>query len=100
MSSSPVDSSRLVRDAIAQATELSVSGRWSNAMQVELDQGFERAARKALRAAALYERSVMLRRIARRVIPTGLRPIAKRAARLLDRLMARGSSRKSGPQRR
>lgn len=50
----------------------------------ELDAGFERAAREALADPALLERSLRLRRIARRVVPESLRPAAKRLVAQAD----------------
>ncbi len=89
-----------MREATDRAAELRSSGRWSNAMQAELDQAFERAATKALRTAALYERSVVLRRVARRIVPRSLRPVAKRAVRVFDGLTARAPASASEEQPR
>ena len=45
---------------------------------------FERAATDALRAPVLAERSIVLRRLAKRLIPVSLRPVARRGVAVLD----------------
>jgi hypothetical protein len=49
-----------------------------------LDAGFERAARAALADPALVERSLRLRRLARRVVPESMRPAARTLAGKAD----------------
>jgi len=45
---------------------------------------FERAATDALRAPVLAERSIVLRRVGKRLIPASLRPVARRGVGVLD----------------
>ena len=84
--------------ALHVAEELQSSGRWSKAMQNELDRSFEHAAVGALRRAALYERSVKLRHLARLVVPTALRPAVKRTAALVNRIRGQLLGAKSEPR--
>ena len=62
---------------------------WSAEDDVRLGTGYEQAAAAALRAPLLAERSVALRRIAKRVIPKALVPAARRGVAAIDGLSRR-----------
>jgi hypothetical protein len=70
--------------ANAAAAALVATGRWTPAATARLDEAFERAARAALRAPVLSERSLVLRRVAQRVVPPRYRPIVRRLVRRAD----------------
>jgi hypothetical protein len=54
-----------------------------------MSEAFESAAVVALRAPVLAERSIVLRRIGKRVVPVSLRPVARRGVAVLDGLSRR-----------
>lgn len=72
---------------------------WRQSESDATNAAFQDAARRALRAPVLAERSVHLRRLAKRVLPSALRPTAKRlvvhfdktSRALASRLAKRGS---------
>jgi hypothetical protein len=66
---------RARRDVIALAEER----RWTDEDDAELDRRFARATFDAQRAPRLAERSVRLRKLARRTVPRSLRPKLRRA---------------------
>ena len=75
--------------ATTAADALVADGRWSDADDAALDDAFEVAARAALAVPSLAERAPRLRRIARLVVPAGLRPSLGRLARRVDALIRR-----------
>jgi len=52
-------------------------------------EAFERAATDALRAPVFSERSIVLRRILKRLVPTPLLPTARRAVLVIDGISRR-----------
>jgi hypothetical protein len=76
----------LVARARREAASAVASGRWSAARAAEWAALFERSAVDALRAPVLAERSIVLRRIGKRLVPTRLLPVARRAVRVADAL--------------
>ena len=58
---------------------------WGPNERARATQDYERATRRALRAPALAERSVVLRKVGKRVVPQRLVPLAKRLVRGFDR---------------
>lgn len=85
----PETPARRVADrGAATADRLRASKAWTGRDEAELDQRFEAAAVAALRVPALAERSAVLRRVGRQVIPARLRPMVRIAARSLDRAAA------------
>jgi hypothetical protein len=67
----------IVARAVAAVHELHVAGSWMAGDTARLDDAFEHAARAALRAPALSERSLVLRRVAKRIVPERYRPAAR-----------------------
>jgi hypothetical protein len=59
---------------------------WSAEDDVRVELAYEQAAASALRAPLLAERSVALRRVAKRVIPKALVPATRRAVGVVDGL--------------
>jgi hypothetical protein len=55
----------------------------------EMERAFEQSARQALRAPAFAERSVLIRRAAKRLLPRRLVPVAKRSVARFDALSKR-----------
>lgn len=78
-------SESIVAAAREDLAQLGVDGRWGAEDDAELERRFGRATYDALRAPRLAERSVRLRRIARRTIPRQLRPKLRRALARLER---------------
>lgn len=78
----------VARRGAARAAAVRRAAQWSAADDAELDRRFEAAAVAALRVPALAERSAYLRRVGRRVVPERLRPVARRAAGVVDRVGA------------
>lgn len=72
---------------------------WSAEDDVRLETAYEQAASSALRAPLLAERSVALRRIAKRVIPKSLVPAARRAVGAVDGLSRRVVGSRPGRRR-
>jgi len=68
----------------AEARRILEEGRWSTEDTARLDEEFERAAKAALRAPVLAERSLVLRRVGKAVVPARWRPAARRAVGHLD----------------
>jgi hypothetical protein len=62
---------------------------WSDADDARAELIYEEAATSALRAPLLAERSVVLRRVAKRVVPKALVPATRRAVGVVDRLSRR-----------
>ncbi len=81
--------SAVVAAAEADAARLRDEGIVSDAYAHELDVRFEAAAVRALRVPALGERSAVLRRFAKRVVPERARPFVRRAAFRGDRTFRR-----------
>ncbi len=78
-----LDAAPLVAAAQADAAALR-AGPCPPQFIAELDAGFERASRAALADPALAERSLRLRRIARRIVPESMRPTARQLAAHAD----------------
>jgi hypothetical protein len=70
----------------AEAKQLRDGGRWGADDTARLDEEFERAARGALRAPVLADRSLRLRRVAKALVPARCRPLARRGVAHLDAL--------------
>jgi hypothetical protein len=79
----------VARRAEVAAASLVAEGRWTAADDAALDAAFEAAARAALAVPSLTERAPRLRRFARLVVPTSLRPLLGRTARRVDALLRR-----------
>jgi hypothetical protein len=79
-------SDSIVADARNDVASLASEGRWSKADEAELERKFERATFDALRAPRLAERSVRLRRLARKTIPRRLRPKLRRGLARVERV--------------
>lgn len=62
---------------------------WRGEDDVEIERVYERVAIAALRTPLLAERSVALRRIAKRVVPRRLLPVARRGVAVIDNLSRR-----------
>lgn len=92
------DAARLVASAQEGARQLVLSGKWTGAMQSELDVSFQHAALAAQRASTLYERSVYLRQIARRVIPRRLFPLLRDSVQVVAHARQWAGSRARGPR--
>jgi hypothetical protein len=75
----------LIAAARADVERLATTGRWTAADAAELDRAFERSATGALRALRLAERSLLLRRIARRFVPASARPYLRRMLAFAER---------------
>jgi hypothetical protein len=75
--------------ATAAAEALVAAGRWNEADDAMLDEAFDDSARAALAVPSLAERAPGLRRIARLVVPAGLRPGLGRLARRVDAIIRR-----------
>jgi hypothetical protein len=75
----------LIAAARADVERLAATGRWTAADAAALDRAFERSATRALRAPRPAERSLLLRRIARRVVPAAARPYLRRMLALAER---------------
>jgi hypothetical protein len=72
---------------------------WSAEDDARVELSYEQAATSALRAPLLAERSVALRRIAKRVVPKALVPAARRAVGVVDGLSRRAiGSRRPRPR--
>lgn len=78
------DASRFFKRVQVESQRISAQYWGSNERDGAL-RAFEEAARQALRAPALAERSVVLRRVGKRVLPASLRPFAKQVVRVIDR---------------
>ncbi len=78
-------SESIVADARRDVMELATEGRWNKEDEAELERRFERATYDALRAPRLAERSVRLRKIARRTIPRPWRPRLRRGLARIER---------------
>jgi hypothetical protein len=72
---------------------------WSAEDDARVELAYEQAAAAALRAPLLAERSVVLRRVAKRVVPKALVPAARRAVGVVDGLSRRVIGRR-GPRTR
>jgi hypothetical protein len=70
--------------ARARAAAAARASVWPQSRSDDLAAAFERSATDALRAPVLAERSVMLRRVGKVVIPATLRPAARRAVKRVD----------------
>ncbi|MGP8162406.1 MAG: hypothetical protein ACLQAN_01265 [Acidimicrobiales bacterium] len=68
----------IIARARVDVERLAAAGRWTAENTAELDRVFERSATRALRRPRFAERSLMLRRIARRVVPAPARPYLRR----------------------
>jgi hypothetical protein len=76
--------------ASVQAEAQRITARyWGPSESEAATHAYEVAAKQALRAPALGERSVALRRVGKRVVPTSLVPLTKRVVRGFDRLSKR-----------
>jgi hypothetical protein len=62
---------------------------WPQIRTEQANAAFERAATEALRAPVLAERSVVLRRVAKYVVPKSARPLARRFVGRVDALSRR-----------
>ena len=72
---------------------------WSAEDDARVELAYEQAAASALRAPLFAERSVALRRIAKRVVPKALVPAARRAVGVVDALSRRAiGSRRARPR--
>jgi hypothetical protein len=72
---------------------------WGADEDAAAELAYEQAAASALRAPLLGERSVALRRVAKRVVPKALVPAARRAVGVVDGLSRRlGSARRTRPR--
>ena len=79
------DVARFVANVEAEADRL--TARYWGPDQVEAAaRAYELAAKQALRAPVLAERSVVLRRVGKRILPVRLVPVAKRMVRGFDGL--------------
>jgi hypothetical protein len=79
--------SSVVAAAHGDAERLAADGRWTSEKTVELDRAFERAAVQALRRPRFAERSLVLRRLARLVVPAAARPSLRRALGTVERAL-------------
>jgi hypothetical protein len=77
--------SSVVAAARSDIERLAAEGRWTLEDSDGLDRIFERAATRALRTPRLSERSLVLRRVARLVVPRPARPYLRRALALVER---------------
>jgi hypothetical protein len=78
------DAPRFFERVRAESQRISAQYWGANERDAAL-RAYEEAARQALRAPALAERSVVLRRVGKRVLPASLLPLAKRVVRGIDR---------------
>jgi hypothetical protein len=79
----------IVAAAEADAARLRSEGTVGDSYERELDERFELAAVRALRVPAFAERSAVLRRAAKRVVPRRARPLARGLAHRGDRALRR-----------
>jgi hypothetical protein len=79
-------SDRVAADARRDVSSLASNGRWTAEDDAQLERSFARATYDAMRAPRLAERSVRLRKIARRTIPRPLRPKLRRALARVERV--------------
>ncbi|MGD0741686.1 MAG: hypothetical protein ABSA31_00085 [Acidimicrobiales bacterium] len=86
--------SSLVAAARSDAARLAAEGRWTEADSAELGRVFERSAARALRTPRLAERSLVLRRFARRIVPARARPHLRRALAFVERPLGVVSARR------
>ena len=77
--------SSVVAAARSDVERLAAEGRWTREDADGLDRLFERAATRALRTPRFAERSLALRRVARRVVPGRARPYLRRALAFVER---------------
>ena len=77
--------SSVVAAARSDVERLAAEGRWTLEDSDGLDRIFERAATRALRTPRLSERSLVLRRVARFVVPRPARPYLRRVLALVER---------------
>ena len=80
--------------ARADAERLAAEGRWTPEDSDELDRIFERAATRALRTPRFSERSLVLRRVARLLVPRPARPYLRRALAFVERLLGAFAARR------
>ena len=79
-----VDTSHFLGRVEEEAQRISVQ-YWGPNERARATQHYESATRLALRAPALGERSVVLRKVGKKVLPERLVPLAKRLVRGFDR---------------
>jgi hypothetical protein len=79
-----LDTSGLL-DRIAKEADRITSETWGSAQREATAHAYEVSARHALRVPMFAERSVVLRRVAKRIVPRSLVPITKRVVRGFDR---------------
>ncbi len=77
---------QIVAESRRDVDSLDAEGRWSAEDDNDLERRFARATYDALRAPRIAERSVRLRKIARRTIPRPLRPKLRRALARIERV--------------
>ncbi len=77
----------------AEAQRLRSSETWTRLDDELAAMSFERAARAALSAPLLLERSTLLRGIARRYVPEAAKPYLRRVAPVADRFLRRAVTR-------
>ncbi len=75
--------------ARARALADDLASRWPDERTAEMSAAFERATVDALRAPVLAERSIVLRKIAKRLLPRSARPVARRAVAVVDGISRR-----------
>lgn len=92
MSSSHMESRAAVDDLIARTgaeAERLATGVWGDTENERVAVAFEQCAVAALRAPVLAERSIVLRRVGKRVIPRALVPTVKRVVKVADAMSRR-----------
>jgi hypothetical protein len=77
---------QIVAESRRDVDSLYAEGRWRPEDDNDLEGRFARATYDALRAPRIAERSVRLRKIARRTIPRPLRPKLRRALARIERV--------------
>ncbi|MGA9077423.1 MAG: hypothetical protein WB383_03705 [Acidimicrobiales bacterium] len=75
----------IVDAARADVRNLAERELWTPEMTAELDRVFEQSATQALRAPRYSERSLVLRRVTRLLVPRRARPYLRRALAIVER---------------
>lgn len=78
------DASRFFGRVQAEAQRIAAQ-YWGPSERDTAQHAYELAARQSLRTPALAERSLVLRRVGKRVVPASLVPLTKRVVRSFDR---------------
>ena len=84
-SPAPTPAGAVVAEARDDVARLAQSGTWTPKDDQELARQFTRARTAAMRAPRITERSILMRRIARLVLPRRVRPPVRHALSHLER---------------